>query len=874
MPLARGKYERYVRAVSFVLDWLLRCSASSDALQLAALSSVAQQLARDPTSLSPALLCELPDVLRAAHCAIRLRERFAAPLLAQSKTKFSMLLNIWSHLLQRVPLENGPDGEASEWEEEEDCYCPGEKKFKVDVEKLKNERKRLWEEAFADDLALDVVFFVSDLVQLVRGVCHCYYFVKVQTSTLVEATVAVKLALDSAKELTAKLQRRHPEIRTAQDLVDVVHKHAPGLLALSRKVSRDLQNKFERGEPYKPWPFELLGSFQMILSTLDTFASALPSRSTEGIFLTNEVERYGEERTPQYMFSDPFNVSAFLMQQLPLTYCSIKERETAVGSGFDPSKLEASFLELMCAFFASRQVTIPLVFACTCWMKSILALQGNGGLGRNVAVMFKHAANLTERIERIMTRPTVLPGIRDPLSPELQQSRANVVERFNPVLAGLKVLDIHLDYLRTVKRIAPTGSIFRAFAHLYNALVSERFLKTISFFERVLEIHGKNIFSPSRSAAIHGTYDRVYLVHTVDAPTRDSSGVERSAEQTGLSLRDVSETWRLLVEDDTSSLGNTSIVGMLYTTGDACKTELFDTRVLACDMPALVYDIIDAFSMLCEELGLQRFYDDYITKHVREAGKARWDCIIDALEDAVMQPLLPLLDALQSNGSLKLDMVPVGVSARWEGKMNGERVRELGKKAGAVILAKFASPYTTSCEQKYLMFPPQPDLAIQEYGTTSFRTQTKNSDRQRVFSGLMQLLEQSSGPLYEDDLDRLKTEIKRDPQLLGLTTSRNRENRDDLCTLLHQASAGPAHDVNLVEWMIHLGALFLQPTIHCRKEPKKKDLPCPRECLPNLMAVHSAAMKGYTDIVMVMLTADNLMDLTRQLSTRRKRLLT
>ncbi|KAG7377223.1 hypothetical protein PHYPSEUDO_012014 [Phytophthora pseudosyringae] len=429
MPLAVGKYERYVRAATFLLDWLLRAheQARPDAndLHLKSLNGVVQRVARDSSCLRPELLRELPKVLKAFHCAIELRELFAAPLLANGKSLFVAFLQIWRNLLQMVPLENRQETATAEWAVEEDGYCPGEEKFVVDTnhpKKLKAERIRLCHEAFADDFGLDVVFFVSDLEQLVRGVHTCYHFVKVQTSTLIEVTVSVKLAMDTASDLTTKLQRRHPEIRTTQDLMDAVYKLALGLIALSR---------------------------MMILSSLSTYATALPSEGkTEAIFLTNEVERYGEERAPQYMFPDPFKVSAFFMQQLPLIYNSIREQEKVSGSGYDRSKLEGSFLGLMDDFFTLHQVTVPLVFACTCWMKSVLALQGHGGLSRNVALMLRHAMKLSECMEEIDARPSILAVIRDIISTDIQLSRAHFAERMNPVLTGLKVLDLHFDYLR------------------------------------------------------------------------------------------------------------------------------------------------------------------------------------------------------------------------------------------------------------------------------------------------------------------------------------------------------------------------------------------------------------------------------------------
>ncbi|KAF1775291.1 Ankyrin repeat-containing domain [Phytophthora cactorum] len=60
--------------------------------------------------------------------------------------------------------------------------------------------------------------------------------------------------------------------------------------------------------------------------------------------------------------------------------------------------------------------------------------------------------------------------------------------------------------------------------------------------------------------------------------------------------------------------------------------------------------------------------------------------------------------------------------------------------------------------------------------------------------------------------------------------------------------------------MVQMGALFNQP-LHCRKKPLQQDRASPRDILPNTMAVHSAAITGYEDIVLLLLQADNMMDL-------------
>ncbi|EGZ17096.1 hypothetical protein PHYSODRAFT_300271 [Phytophthora sojae] len=87
---------------------------------------------------------------------------------------------------------------------------------------------------------------------------------------------------------------------------------------------------------------------------------------------------------------------------------------------------------------------------------------------------------------------------------------------------------------------------------------------------------------------------------------------------------------------------------------------------------------------------------------------------------AVMFPLLSLLDCLQRDGSMNWSKLPV-------------------------------------------------DFVDREYGTVSSKQKTRNESREAVFSELMNLLKSSDGPLSNTDLNRLKSEIKKDPELLGMT---------------------------------------------------------------------------------------------------------
>ncbi|ETP44501.1 hypothetical protein F442_08903 [Phytophthora nicotianae P10297] len=227
MPLTAGKYEGYMRAATFLLDWLLRVHQhlhpAVNVLQLKTLNGAVQQISKNPASLSSDLLHELPNVLKPFHCAIGLREAFAAPLLANDTSKFAALLRIWYNLLQMVPIDN-----------------------------------------IQDTMAAD----------------------------------------KNAKTLNGS-----------------------GNMYSGVRSSPYLATSFDRNIP-----------------------SVLP-----------------------------------------------------------------------CAGNAEA--------------KSILALQGDGGLSRNTDVMFEHARNLSERMEEILTRPTVLSELQTPLSLDKRRDRAHIIERFNPVLA-------------------------------------------------------------------------------------------------------------------------------------------------------------------------------------------------------------------------------------------------------------------------------------------------------------------------------------------------------------------------------------------------------------------------------------------------------
>ncbi|KAG3105394.1 hypothetical protein PI124_g3280 [Phytophthora idaei] len=235
-----------------------------------------------------------------------------------------------------------------------------------------------------------------------------------------------------------------------------------------------------------------------------------------------------------------------------------------------------------------------------------------------------------------------------------------------------------------------------------------------------------------------------------------------------------------------------------------------------------------------DELGQRQYHDDYIAARPQR-GESR---VNRALEDAVMMPLMPLLDCLQSDGSLDLSAIPSEYRVVQIGTLSGDRVKMMCTKAAAVIKAKFATP-PLMCEKKYFTFPSKPDFVNQEYGTASPARALKGQARHTLFDRLMRIVEESDGPLSGDNLEYLKCELRQNPDLLAMGIN------SDLWSLFHQAAAGPAHDADLVEWMIQLGALAFQP-LHCRYKLQRRNLPFRPEDLPNTMAVHSRDTRTLT----------------------------
>ncbi|KAG7389103.1 hypothetical protein PHYPSEUDO_011081 [Phytophthora pseudosyringae] len=898
-----GKYARYKRATAFFLDWLLRARGrgryAGNHVDLETLSDVVQEIAEDPSTLTPKLLQDLPKALAAGQCAIALREHVATFFPQEDKAQvghrhFTGLLRSWLRTLNGVEIARSDHVEESErtkfatyyevLQPDEDFLPDDTNVVKAEAPKrAKVDTSRLLEEAFADEMRMEVISFFAELDELMQSVYNVYVAVKKEKRSLVEATVVAKVAMDTASALTAQLQLKYPSLRTGQNVYEVVKNIDPDtfrqrMAAIHTKYLTDLQQSLLNGDGVAPYESGMfLMDFLGVGTTLASFLTAIPVDPTKRVnFPVGSFgDVYGEDRTPDYvLLPDPSKTNVFLLQQLPLLHKTIAEKKRSTGSGYDPCAPMDSFMLLLEKYFTTREVTVPVVFACICWMKSVAALQGNAGLGRNVSLTFKHSTGLTRNIDTSVAKGAVRKAHKksnDVLQLCADEMKGSTPRRYlaraNPLLAGLTMLDHHFKYLHVASEILLVTSRFRSFGHLYNALVKESYLERIPMLDDTLEVYNDMIFTPSRAAATRGAYYRTLLLSvdlrttSVDAVCRGEAlpaGNGKFRKRKAFHLSDVSKTYRLMIKNDKSVLEGTSWADILDGVANICTRELFETRVLSRDLLTLNDVLAEMYADLCDEF---KPYHNTITGSTSDQNHEQRQ-----LEDGVIMVLLQLLDVLKPGESLDMaiksnDEFP---AAR---NIGIEEATTMCKKAAAVIRNKFA-PSPLICVRKYFTFPSQPDLVSQEYESAAFEVAKDKNKREHVFFDVMKLLQNSNGPLTGSDMRFLKSEIKKDPELLGMTVpsprssfaSEKKDNAaqdDGLYTLLHQAAAGPAHDAELVEWMIQMGALAVQLT----QEPQQKELSYPGKCLPNTLAVHSAGIAGYVDIVQIILEADNFVDL-------------
>ncbi|ETO84058.1 hypothetical protein F444_02011, partial [Phytophthora nicotianae P1976] len=225
------------------------------------------------------------------------------------------------------------------------------------------------------------------------------------------------------------------------------------------------------------------------------------------------------------------------------------------------------------------------------------------------------------------------------------------------------------------------------------------------------------------------------------------SSIDATYESASADFKHVTDMYRKTSDDSVTSLTHQLIDGelsflkgassksILKKAADISTKEVFESRILSRDLITLEDDIMDAFSDMCNALGRQKYRDEYIANahnKLLHDVKAR-----EGLERNVLIPLLALMDALRSDGSVDSSAVPASMRAAVGLGLDGNYLKEIFH----------ISIWTRFCQSK-----------------VSFKTKTTNANREYVFSDLMKLMKASKGPLAGRDMIYLKAEIKKDPR--------------------------------------------------------------------------------------------------------------
>jgi hypothetical protein len=140
------------------------------------------------------------------------------------------------------------------------------------------------------------------------------------------------------------------------------------------------------------------------------FAPAVAQCSGGSRLSFNELEHgalYDEDEMREDVSPNIFGKPCFFLQQLPLLHnLLIDDDLDGVRTASSPAT--KWFLDHFERFFRTCKVTIHLVFICICWIRSIAAMQRDGGLGRTASVAVTKRRDLVEQPNEMLAHGSPL----------------------------------------------------------------------------------------------------------------------------------------------------------------------------------------------------------------------------------------------------------------------------------------------------------------------------------------------------------------------------------------------------------------------------------------------------------------------------------
>ena len=741
---------------------------------------------------------------------------------------------------------------------------------------------------FAKDLKLQLQCFVMDMDELLDQVCKSWGEVKAGNIPSFTASAVTSAAITSVQSLFAELQLSYPSIHTYTDLHAVIMEFIPHNflfqcvkgLQIARAAARDC--KFVRQFHAKGAAWLEAYSISMALYSFQNVCR----QSSNGVSLLLRDGYFSEK------FDEDDSESGIIpwilpdKSLVPTAAAAAEDNGTGAGEGANKKErfwvflarelavlreyllaikdqpiggISSPFLNIMRAFLVEdshHEISVPLVFASLCWVKSVMFLQGNCFIKRTVTLARDKLRNIYEHAIKSMQRKHISKANVDlhnclvQLSVNLQSLLDNnciafiMYWRNNPYMANCLVLDYYFRYLDISCESLHITSRFRAFGHLYFAMRQRNLIDKIPYMEEILDIYDKMIFYPSRP--VPNNFYSTYLLssHNTALAVRDflhpkvpPAGQQQQQQQKRKkSTVDQKQQAKLKsgdikVRNSMHSVELSDIVAFFnpYDSGNSANTkknavvknaksvsevvsnvkevmgfELLVSRVLSRDILFLNDELSELFERMVDILGARQSYNNYLSNEAELTLQRRVNC---AAEISIMPQLLPFLDSLAAEEGSAAAASSTTI------------ILEQSKIILWLLCKRISQEITrTFCAMKdadLFVFEKYPAEVARAYGTASISDKDLNSaylppgyDSLGMYKTWMDRFDFNPSPLSAAEVQAFKDDVKRDPFLIRYYCTERKS------TILHHLVSNPHARIDLVEFVLNMGAMKFHSIMH------------------------------------------------------------
>eukprot|EP01036_Dinobryon_divergens_P026664 gene26664-35340_t len=730
---------------------------------------------------------------------------------------------------------------------------------------------------FAEDLKLQLQCFVMDMDELLDQVCKSWGEVKAGNIPSFTASAVTTAAITSVQSLFAELQLSYPSIHTYTDLHAVIVEFVPQNFLF--KSTKGLQIACKAAQDCKfVRQFHAKGAAWLEAYSVSVALYAFQnvcSQASDGVSLilrdgyyNGEFDEDSESGIIPWVLLDkslePAAVEdngtgkkgtgngqaaddkerfwVFLARELAvLRDFMLIHKAQSFGAISDP------FLKIMRAFLVegSHEISVPLVFASLCWVKSVMFLQGNCFIKRTVTLARAKLRNIHEHSKKSLQRKHIskanvgLHKFLVQLSVDLQLLLGNncaffVYWRNNPYMANCLVLDYYVRYLEISCEALHITSRFRAFGHLYFALLQRKLIDKIPCMDEILGIYDKMIFYPSRPSLTNFFSTYLMSSHMTALAVRDSlhpkvpSGQQQkksTANQQAklkpgdIKVRHSMHSFELSeivaffcpsISGHNAKKKKSAVVKDANSLSEVVKNvkeimgfELLGSRVLSRNMLFLNDELSELFERIVDILGARESYNLYLSN---EAELTLQERVNRAAENSIMLPLLPFLDSLSDEG----DVVAATAVANTGATISVEQGKVLLLKCKQ-ISQEIKRTFSAMKYSDLYIFEKFPAEVARAYGTASILDYDLNAaylppgyNTLDAYKSWMDRFDFDPSPLSTTEVQDFKDEVRRDPFLISHYCSERKS------TILHHLVSNPHARIDLVEFALNMGAMTFQ----------------------------------------------------------------